>query len=307
MDKVVWGEHACAMRRILVPWPVLLVAGALLVTLSACGVDSGPAGIGTPPSDTASGGDGGGTTSDAPVEGPGGEGSALDGRTFLSTGVRGQELVADSVVQMTFDGDSLSVQAGCNTMFGTYAVERGILRVTGLAQTEMGCAPELMDQDQWLNSFLQAGPELTEREDGFTLSSDGVELDLTDRVVADPDVALEGPKWVLTTSFTETAHTSIRGMENASLVFTDGSVRLQTGCNSGGGSYTLEGDTLTLGAMRTTLRACEELAMEVEQAMLAVLRQEELTVHIEASTLQLTAPDGTALGFTAEPASDVDD
>lgn len=280
-------------------WRVPATVGILLLTASACSVHTGPPGLGTPTGDDR--GDVGQTATD-------GTDSAgvrdLDGRSLVSTRVTGHELVAGSTVRMTFEDTQLSVQAGCNTIFGAYALQGGVLRAAELAQTEMGCAADLMEQDQWLVDFLQGGPRLTQTDQAVVLSGDGVEMELTDREVVSPDLALEGQTWVLTTSYTETATTSIRGMENASLVLDGGDVRLDTGCNTGGGSYTLEGDTVSLSPLRLTLRACEDLAMEVEQVMMAVLQQEDLTVEVEADRLTLTAPDGTALGFTAAVTSD---
>lgn len=271
-----------------------MLAGAVVLGLTACAVESGGPGI------SPGGGDTGEET---------GATSVLAGRTLVSTAVTGHELVQGSTVRMVFEDDQVSVQAGCNTIFGGYAVENGTLQVGGLGQTEMGCDQDLMDQDQWLVSFLGSGPSVTETADGVVLAAEGVELELTDREVADPDLTLEGPTWVLNTAYTNTANTNIRGMENASLVFEGGNVKLDTGCNTGGGSYTLDGDSLTLGPLRLTLRACEDTAMEIEQQMTGVLNQLDLTVEIEASTLKLTAPDGTALGFVADESGDtaVDD
>ncbi|MCK0112700.1 META domain-containing protein [Ornithinimicrobium sp. F0845] len=268
-------------------WAVPALAGVVLLGLSACAIESG--GPGLSPDEV--GDDSTDTAADTP---------SLDDRTFVSTSVTGHDLVAGSVVRMTFEAGQLSVQAGCNTMIGEYAVEQGTLQVASLAQTQMACAPELMAQDEWLAGFLEGGPELRGIADRIILTGGDVELELTDRVVAEPDLALAGPTWVLDTSYTDTATTNIRGMENASLVFEGGNVQLDTGCNTGGGSYTLEGDTLTLGPLRLTLMACEGTTMEIEQLMTAVLNQQDLTAEVKASTLKLTAPDGTALGFVAE-------
>ncbi len=48
----------------------------------------------------------------------------LDGREFVSTQVDGHDLVADSTIRISFEDGSLSINAGCNTMFGAYTVER---------------------------------------------------------------------------------------------------------------------------------------------------------------------------------------
>ena len=47
----------------------------------------------------------------------------LDGREFVSTQVDGYELVPDSTIRISFADGSVSVNAGCNTMFGGYTVD----------------------------------------------------------------------------------------------------------------------------------------------------------------------------------------
>lgn len=283
-----------------------MLVGVVLLGLGACAVTDG--GPGLDPEDVAgdrvtAASDEDAVTSAAPDDAEAtsadpGTGSDLTG-TFISTGITGHELVQDSVVRMTFEGDQLSVQAGCNRIFGQYAVEDGTLTASQLATTQMACSEDLMAQDDWLTDFLSSGPEVTQSADGLVLSGGGVELTLTDRMVAESDLALERQTWVLNTVYTQSANTNIRGMENTALTFEGGQVQLDTGCNTGGGTYTLDGDALTLGPMRMTLMACPDPAMEIETLMTSVLSQMDLTVELEASTLKLTAPDGTALGFVA--------
>jgi len=55
------------------------------------------------------------------------------------------------------------------------------------------------------------------------------------------------------------------------LLMEDGEAGGSGGCNTYGGSYTLEGSSLTFGELRTTMMACEEPAMSVESAYLANL------------------------------------
>jgi len=56
------------------------------------------------------------------------------------------------------------------------------------------------------------------------------------------------------------------------LTFDAGSVALDTGCNTGRGSYTVDGDTVTFGPIATTRVACVEAdGQQVEQAVLTVL------------------------------------
>ncbi|CAM3831088.1 hypothetical protein CDEN61S_02527 [Castellaniella denitrificans] len=58
-------------------------------------------------------------------------------------------------LRLSFSGRSLSVQGGCNTQFGGYALESGALRVEGLAATMKACAPELMRLDAGIAARLK--------------------------------------------------------------------------------------------------------------------------------------------------------
>ena len=44
--------------------------------------------------------------------------AALDGTTYTSTSVEGRELVSGSAIELAFEDDTMSVWAGCNSMFG---------------------------------------------------------------------------------------------------------------------------------------------------------------------------------------------
>ncbi|TRW44080.1 META domain-containing protein [Georgenia yuyongxinii] len=96
-------------------------------------------------------------------------GPDLAGRSFVSTDVRGHELVADSRIRLIFGEDTISAMAGCNTVFGGASWDGGTLVVDdALATTMMACSGELMDQDDWLEQFLLSGPTLN--LDGQTLT-----------------------------------------------------------------------------------------------------------------------------------------
>ncbi len=77
--------------------------------------------------------------------------AGLDGREFVSTQVDGYELVPDSVIRISFEDGSVSINAGCNTMFGAYTVDGDVLSAPTLAMTEMACDPALMEQDTWIS------------------------------------------------------------------------------------------------------------------------------------------------------------
>lgn len=266
--------------------PVLVIGLALC--LSACGDQTAP-------------GDGSETT-----EPSASIGEELAGRTFVSTGVSGHELADGSQVQLTFEATALSARAGCNTLFGDYAVEEQTLRVGAMGSTEMGCEQALMEQDQWLGEFLEAGPTVAVDGDELTLSGDEAVLVLTDRVVADPDRPLEGTTWQLESHRSNDAVSNVTGMEKASLRFDgEGRVQVRTGCNQGSATYEREGDTVVIGPIMLTRMACPEPAMEIEAMMTSALDQQTLTVSVEADRLTLDGDDaGLGLVAVPEPGAD---
>ncbi|MET0737929.1 MAG: META domain-containing protein [Acidimicrobiales bacterium] len=146
------------MRRLmaLVLFAVLLAA--------ACGDDSG--------GDDASGDDSsdGGTAATA---------EDVDGQTFASTGSTGHELVADTVVSLTFTDGTVSFSAGCNSMNAGYELTDGTLGLTSeVAGTMMACPPDLQEQDDWLSGFMAAGPGATIDGDVLTLAAGDETLEL---------------------------------------------------------------------------------------------------------------------------------
>ena len=101
--------------------PLILLALPLVAAtaLAACGSDS----AGSSTSD--------GLTDSTPTDSveanvptsSSADSAGLDGREFVSTQVDGYEVVPDSVIRISFEDGSVSINAGCNTMFGAYTVD----------------------------------------------------------------------------------------------------------------------------------------------------------------------------------------
>lgn len=138
-----------------------LAGAALLLVLAGCGDDDGDG-------DTAVGAGSGVTAED------------LDGRTFTSTDVTGRDLVTGSEITISFTDGTIGVEAGCNSMSGSYAIDDGELEVGTLAQTMMACDDDLMDQDEWLAAFLEDDPDVALDGDTLTLRDDGVTITATE-------------------------------------------------------------------------------------------------------------------------------
>ena len=234
------------------------------------------------------------TSGAAPTPGSSGEPSAggspattdaLSGRTFLSTGSEGVEIVEGSQVRLTFEDTRIGASAGCNQMSGEYEVVDGVLNVGAMAMTEMACDEPLMAQDTWLAEFL-SGASASLQDTTLTLSKEGTTVTLEDETVANPDRPLEGTRWVVTGVIAGDAVSSVPAEPTASLQFDAGSVAVETGCNAGSGGYERGDGVLTFGPIATTLKMCEEDVAALEQAVTTVL-QGEATYDIQADTLTL--------------------
>ncbi len=231
-----------------------------------------------------------------------GGGSDLDGRTFLSTSItdNGAErpLVDGTQVRLVFTDGQLSASAGCNTIGGTYTIDGDTLVFTGGGMTEMGCDADRHAQDDWLSEFLGSRPDIVLDGNELTLSSGGVTMTLLDREVADPDLPLVGTTWTVTSIISGDAVSTVPDGAVATFEFAeDGTVAVNTGCNTGSGRYELSGTTLRFSGVAITEMACPGARGALEAAVIPVLGADAIEVTIEAGSLTLDAGDA-GLGLT---------
>jgi len=223
-------------------------------------------------------------------------GSALDGRTFLSTGVTvdGEpfDLVEDTRIQLTFGPDGqIGASAGCNSIGGTYRIDGTALVFEGGGMTEMGCDPERHAQDDWLSELLGSRPAITLAGNDLTVPAGTPVVKLVEREVALPDLGLIGPLWTVDSIITGDAVASIGGATATLRFNADGIVDIASGCNTGWGTYDVDGDTIAFSDIVTTDMACAGPADALERAVLGVLGAGTLSATIDAERLTLT--DGT--------------
>ena len=72
---------------------------------------------------------------------------------------------------------------------------------------------------------------------------------------------------------------------------TEGNIAGDTSCNRFGGTCAIDGNTIKIGPLRSTRRACEPEIMQQEQKFLTLLSA-ATTWLIDGDDLVLTAPDG---------------
>ncbi len=226
--------------------------------------------------------------------------TSLVGRTFLSTGSAGFELVEGTTVRIEFRDGTLSASAGCNLLGGGYRIDGDTLRIDGgLSMTEMACEEALMDQDTRFVDLLLAGPIVALDGDTLVLTATDASITFLDREVADPDRPMESTVWTLITIIDGESASSTPMDATSTLTFvngidaTDGTAVVATGCNTGSATVSLGEGTITFGPLALTKMACEQPLMDLESSVLSVLSG-DVTFEIEARTLTITSSSGSA-------------
>jgi len=116
---------------------------------------------------------------------------------------------------------------------------------------------------------------------------------------------LEGPTWRLE-QISGAEPAGLAGLTRAVTVqFEDGQARGFSGCNNFSGGYRLEGDRLQLGQLASTMMACPEPAMAVENAFQAAFAG-ALQYTVDGDRLTLSAASGGSLSFTREAPPQLD-
>ena len=236
--------------------------------------------------------------------------SELADRTFVSTAVTEggvpRPMPAGSGVMLRFTADGrLLASAGCNTISGAVQLSGGQLRMPAMAATEMACADDLMAQDQWLVSLLEARPSWQLSGPHLRVSTSQTVIELTDRRVLDHDRPLEGTRWLASALIGANVAAASGPLPRVFLVFGQGQVTGSDGCQPLSGRAAVSGATISFGPGPAASTCTDPDAAELARRVRATLRG-DVGYQIEADQLTLTGtgPDGLAAGLqlTADPA-----
>jgi heat shock protein HslJ len=223
---------------------------------------------------------------------------SVEGKTYVSTDVKGAVLVPGTQIRLAFKDGNLSASGGCNSMGGAYTIAVGRLSATHTFMTEMGCDEPRMQQDDWLARLL-GGAAITLAGGTLTLREGAVQVTLLDQKVVNPDRAVEGTHWVLDGIASGDAVSSVPTGATASILMANGRVQVETGCNAGVGTVQVTVDQFIFGTIALTRTVCDSGSMAVERALVAVLAG---TVQYTIDADVLTINDGKAgLTFRAAP------
>ena len=115
---------------------------------------------------------------------------------------------------------------------------------------------------------------------------------------------LEGPLWRLTAYLgPDGTNVPVPATISASATFADGTVSGNAGCNDYTGSYMVAGDTLTIGPLAATKKACGPAETVVETAFMTVMGR-VATYAVSGGSLELKTADGkVGMTFAATEAA----
>lgn len=220
---------------------------------------------------------------------------------------------------LTFmDDGSVGAQFDCNSGGGAYTIEGSSLTFGPMVTTLMAC-PDASQADVFgqqlaeVTSYAVDGDTLTlTLADGGTMTfaaaaMDADEMDAEEAaetpeaeesISETTDPALIGATWQWTSTDMPDG-TFVESLDPGSYTLTfmaDGSVGVQFDCNSGGGSYTVEGSNLTFGPMMTTLMACPGTS---QVDTFAQQLADVVSYALDGDTLTLTLTDGGTMTFAS--------
>ncbi len=217
---------------------------------------------------------------------------ALTGTTWSLVDLDGEPAVVTDGVTVTFGDDgSINGFGGCNTLFGDYTVDGEALTVTGLAATRKFCDQAVMDREALVMAILTDAVSATIEDDELTVTAnDGAELifqaggpvqptpgpvetagpqPTAPPATAVPTGSIVGPTWVLTTLMDQPMP---KGIIDVTVSFaTDGTLSGNGGCTDYTGSYTLDGESISIAGI-TPVGECGDAARgSIQEGLLQMM------------------------------------
>lgn len=243
-------------------------------------------------------------TAAPPAEEPAEPALGLEGPTWqLVSFVDSEGSMAPAEVEATirFEDGQVGGNASCNRFFASYTLEGDQLTISQAGSTMMACPEPAMSQEQ---AFLANLGQVA----SYAIS--GTELTLFDAagtalLVFEPQTVtpLIGTLWQATgvNNGRGAVASLVIGTEITATFDEDGTIFGSAGCNRYSGSFTVDGDQLSIVPLAMTMMLCiePEGVMEQEAAYVAAL-ETVATYSIDGDRLEMRTADGAlAVGFVA--------
>jgi heat shock protein HslJ len=208
---------------------------------------------------------------------------------------------ADVTVTALFDGTTVSGESGCNAYHAPYDVDGRRLSVGREVGTTLRSCPRAPTAVE--RTYLQRLGRVTAfRIRGNTLSLSGRagRALLTYRATVGAR-AIVG-RWEVTGYYTGSAITSVVPNSTLTAEFGGSEVSGDGGCNTFGGPYTVNGTSIRIGPLNSTLRACADDALNTQEAQYLMALELAASFQVKGNRLDLLRADG-GIAVTLEAAT----
>lgn len=218
--------------------------------------------------------------------------ATLDGTAWILTDFQGVTLIPGIDVTAEFADGQISGTAGCNRYGGAYTVDGSSFSVGEIAFTAQECLQPMMALETHFKEALLTATAVSLDNDTLTMDTGAGTLTFVPQTAA----ALEETRWVLNGVPDNTTGAIISTWvdEHITAQFVDGQLSGSAGCNRYNGSYTLDGDNLSLGPIAATKMACDEERNQREAGFLQALSQ-AAAYSTDRNSLTLTDAEGKTL------------
>ena len=226
--------------------------------------------------------------------GTGGTGGTIDGtswalKTYDVSGTA-TSVPADTRVDANFAGGKVSGFSGCNVYHAPVTVSGATIKVGPAATTAMACDPAKTALEQAYLGNLAKAATFTATKDALTMfDGAGKSILVYAAAAANP---LEG-SWDVT-GYNNGKQAVVSPVADSKLtaIFTADQVSGSAGCNTYSGSYTLDGTTLKIGPLASTMRACADQAVNDQEQQFLAAMQNATTFSQSGNILTLKAAGG---------------
>ena len=207
----------------------------------------------------------------------------------------------DVTVTAQFTDTQVSGESGCNRYFASYTAKpaTGSMELGPVGGTRIACTGKANDVEQAYLSALDNVQQYRATSSALRLLDAGGKVLLRFEATNAQD-AIKGD-WVVTSFYTGDALQSPVVGSTLTAKFDGKQVSGESGCNSFSGGYTVDGETIAIGPLASTLRACADPAVDEQEAKYLQALALAKTFTVTGSRLDLFREDGGfAVSFQAK-------
>ncbi len=210
---------------------------------------------------------------------------------WLLGSVGGAPVASGTNADLVFGPDNAGGSGGCNRFFADYTTDGVSTLVFGpVASTMMACDEATMAFEQSYLAALATVATFAITDAGLNLSDAGGAVVLSYGAQAPSTV--EGPWTVTMVNNGNQAVVNVpEGVSAAFSFHPDGTIEGHGGCNGFSGGYSVDGETIAIGPLMSTMMSCGEMIDTFEQQLLVAL-QSATTWSVTTGVLDLRDDSG---------------